>query len=224
MFLEIIPELYDVEGKKSYKPHMAKGLRPPTFPFGLYVNCPLTIRCKDLRELREFLKGCKKASDLDTFGKNEYWLPPDKFETVKQGDCDDFALWTWRQLMQVGYPARFVAGYYGRYEIGHCWTTFQREGKHYLAEPMMAIIQRKLPRLLILKYRPIYSVEWDGKHITFCSHRESSGRLGPARTTKLVVEWLWFWTAFFLELVPRLLVFGPRHVWRRLRQKKVRTD
>src|SRR6185312_16268596 len=127
MFLEVIPQFYDIAGRKSFRPHLKKNLPPPTFPFGRYVSRPLTVRCSNLEDVRQFLKSCKQASDQETFGKKDYWLPPDEFEISKKGDCDDFALWTWRQLLQMGYSARFVVGRFGRYGAGHAWVTFEKD-------------------------------------------------------------------------------------------------
>src|SRR5215470_9145279 len=91
MFLEIIPDLYDFKGRQSYKPHLKKGMAPPTYPFGRYVSAPLTIHCKDFQDLRSFLNKCRRMEDIDAFGKKDYWSPPDEFEKNMRGDCDDFA-------------------------------------------------------------------------------------------------------------------------------------
>jgi len=122
--------------------------------------------------------------------------------------------------MEMGYRTRFVAGRYGRYGYGHCWVTFCRNGKEYLAEPMLAFIRRDLPSLQILKYHPIYSVEWDGSRVSFYSHQEDRSRLTLRRTLARVAPWLWFWTIFWVKNVPRLAISGPRYLWRRIRRKR----
>ncbi len=188
MFLEIIPDAYDVTGHKSYQPHLKKGIPPPTFPFGRYVSKPPTIHCKNLQEVRDFLRSCRQMSDENAFGKKDYWLPPDEFEKLKKGDCDDFALWTWRQLQQMGYPARFVAGEFGRYSAGHAWVTFEKDAKHYIADATRSSLGIRLPRLQVFKYRPIYSVEWNGSNIVFYSHRKQELQLRLARILRLIPE------------------------------------
>jgi len=62
---------------------------------GRYVSQPLTIKCGTIAGVREFLIGCKYVSDKELFGKDDYRQPPEEFEKRKQGDCEDFALWTW---------------------------------------------------------------------------------------------------------------------------------
>jgi hypothetical protein len=163
MFLEIIPDLYDAIRRRSFEPHLKRKLPPPTFPFGRYVDRPLTIHCSSLQEVRAFLLGCRQASDQETFGKDDYWLPPDEFEKLRQGDCDDFALWTWRQLMQMGYKARFVVGGLRAYRPTHAWVTFKLGDKNYIADGTRAALGKWLPRIQNLKYHPIYSVEWNGR-------------------------------------------------------------
>jgi predicted transglutaminase-like cysteine proteinase len=74
--------------------------------------------------VRSFLASCQYISDREQFGKDDYWQPPDEFEKRKKGDCEDFALWTWRQLLNLGYDARFVVGSSGRYGDGHAWVEY----------------------------------------------------------------------------------------------------
>lgn len=120
MIAEIIPEAYDAIGKQVSQPfHHRRGLHS-TFPMGRYFSRPLTVRCKSLEEMRTFLCGCRGVSDEKLFGKSDYWQPPDEFEKRKAGDCEDFSLGTWRQLLDMGYDARIVFGS-GRYGIGHAW-------------------------------------------------------------------------------------------------------
>src|SRR5206468_7879395 len=84
--------------------------------------------------------------------------PPEHFEKTKSGDCDDFALWTWRQLLSMGYDARFVVGRHGHPGPGHAWVTFLKEGKHYLVEPLFQYVGDTFPRLSTIFYHPKFSV------------------------------------------------------------------
>jgi hypothetical protein len=52
-----------------------------------------------MADVRNFLVGCTYVSDTELFGKRDYWQPPEDFEKRRKGDCEDFALWTWRQLL-----------------------------------------------------------------------------------------------------------------------------
>jgi len=57
MIGEIIPEIYDIEGKPTGTPvtRKRKKLFHGTFPMGRYVSQPLSQQCKDFKELRSFL-------------------------------------------------------------------------------------------------------------------------------------------------------------------------
>src|SRR5579862_325985 len=135
MIAEIIPEIYDARGRQVSQPFLKHKGPHPTFPMGRYVSQPLTIRCETLEDVRQFLRNCRGVSDKELFGKEEYWQPPEEFERRKAGDCEDFSLWTWRQLLSMGFDVRIVFGRHGRYGIGHAWVMFFQEGTCYLLEP-----------------------------------------------------------------------------------------
>ena len=193
MITEILPEAYDFQGKQTFRPKKKRyGRFSPTFPMGRYVSQPLTVECRTLDDIRDFLKKCRFISDKDQFGKDDYWMPPEEFEERRKGDCDDFALWTWRQLIAIGKTdARFVAGAAGRYGGGHAWTTFQDGGKAYLLEataPRLA----KLPRLETARYIPGISVTWDGEQVRYFEHERRTYRPAFAEALPLFGEWLLF--------------------------------
>jgi len=214
MIAEIIPEAYDAVGKKVFRPFDRRRGPHPSFPMGRYVSQPLSIRCQNLTDVRSFLLQCKGVSDEEQFGKPEYWQPPDQFEHSKKGDCDDFALWTWRQLLSMGYDARFIGGKKGRYGIGHAWVEYFRDNKWFLLDPTLRLIGERLPRLSTLAYRPELSVVWDGEKLSYYAHKTPQYHLGFKRFLSLAPEWLvlwgWFWIRNFWKL--------PRLFWRLLRR------
>lgn len=135
MIAEVILEAYDADGHQVSQPfHGRRGLHS-TFPMGRYVSQPLSVQCSTLEDVRRFLCGCRAVSDEELFGKRDYWQPPDEFEKRKAGDCEDFSLWTWRQLSAMGFDTRVVFGKHGRYGIGHAWVEFFEDGKCFLVEP-----------------------------------------------------------------------------------------
>ena len=98
MIAEVIPNFYDFEGRRVFQP---KKKRYPWFegrPMGSFLSQPLKVVCRDIDEVRSFLRTCRYASDQEQFGVKDHWMPPEEFERARRGDCDDFALWTWRQL------------------------------------------------------------------------------------------------------------------------------
>jgi hypothetical protein len=211
---ETIPDAYDSTGRQVSQPFLRRKGPHPTFPMGRYVSHSLSVKCKTIDEVRQFLRGCEYVSDKELFDKEEYWQPPEEFEQRKKGDCEDFALWTWRQLLQLEYDARFVGGSCGRYGAGHAWAEYFQDGKCFLVEPLFRKIGGTMPRLSTLSYQPRVSVSWDGKTLRYFAHKERTSQskwrlLGP-----LVWEYLLFWSGFWLRNFYRL----PLIAWKILRQ------
>lgn len=208
LIAEILPEAYDIAGKKVFRPDLRRhsGFRP-TFPIGRFLGQPLKRPCSNLDEMRKFLNRCKYVSDEKQFRKKDYWQPPEQFEETKRGDCDDFALWAWRQLLQMKYDARFVVGTSGRYGEGHAWVTFDKDGKSFLLEPLISGVGLRLPRLSIIRYRPEFSVSWDGEKISYYEHEQRKFDGSFVQIVSLCLEWLFFWIRFWLK-VPVMIAKG----------------
>jgi len=218
MIAEIIPEVYDAAGKQVSQPFLHRKGPHPTFPMGRYVSQPLTIQCNTMGELRSFLVGCKYVSDKQLFGKEEYWQPPEEFENRRKGDCEDFALWTWRQLLGMGYDARFIGGSSGRYGAGHAWVEYVQEGKWYLLEPQRARVGESMPRLSTFNYQPKVSVSWDGKTLRYFAHKKPNSKVAWRVLTPLIWEYLRFWSWFWVRNSYRI----PLIPWNILRRSLFR--
>lgn len=217
MIAEIMPEAYDVEGRKVFRPDARRhsGFKP-TFPAGRFLSQPLKHWCSDFADLRRFLSTCRYVSDKEQFGKNDYWQPPEEFEESRKGDCDDFALWTWRQLLHMNYQTRFVTGTSGRYGRGHAWVTFEKDGKWFLLEPLAWLGGLALPRLSIVRYKPKFSMAWDGKTISYYEHEDKRFSPSLSQMVPMVGEWAIYWFSFWLRILPRL---GRGMVFKLLRVK-----
>ena len=200
MIAEIIPGAYDVCGKRIPRPRKQHGFTQR--PMGAFLSQPLKVACRDLDEIRAFLVTCQYVSDSDQFGVLDHWMLPQEFEQIRKGDCEDFALWAWRQLLTLGYEARFVTGSAGRYGAGHAWLTFCAEGKTYLMEPQAAILGKSFPRLDTMRYKPAVSVEADGVTVRFYEH--TTPKLEP--DVRVLAPLVWEWLAYRarrLFLIPR---------------------
>jgi hypothetical protein len=218
MIAEIIPGAYDAEGHPVARPFdRRRGIRP-TLPMGRYVSQPLAVKCNTVDDLRRFRRGCRAVSDEKLFGKREYWQPPEEFERRKAGDCEDFSLWTWRQLMAMGHDTRFVVGEHGRYRTGHAWVMFFKDGKCFLVEPQRRYLGVRMPRLSTLSYKPEFSVAWDGEDLRYYAHKPRETRPPWALLLGLVPEWLGIWGWFWLKVVLRAPYVIPRNIWRRARK------
>jgi hypothetical protein len=220
MIAEVFPEAYDAEGRPTFRPDQRRRRRfPSSFPIGRYISQPLSVACKNLEDLRTFLRKCRYVSDEKQFGLPDFWMPPEEFERSRKGDCEDFALYAWRQLQSLGFRTRFVGGKNGRYGDGHAWVTFERDGKVFLLEPQASSFGPRLPRLSTLGYKPDVSVEWDGKKAHFYFHKEREFALPARQMPSLVVEWVYFYARLILiaaYLIPvGLLKLG----FRKLREK-----
>jgi hypothetical protein len=181
---------------------------------GRYVSQPLSVKCNTIQEVRQFLRGCEYVSDQDLFEKEDYWQPPEEFEQRKQDDCEDFALWTWRQLLAMGYDARFIGGSCGRYRQGHAWVEYFQDGKCFLVEPLFRKISITMPRLSTLRYAPKLSVSWDGKTLRYFAHKDRESQPGWQLLAPLVREYLLFWSGYWLKNFYRL----PQIAWNILRR------
>ena len=181
---------------------------------GLFGSQPLDVVCRDMEEIRAFLLTCRYVSDREQFGVEDHWMPPKHFEQTRRGDCDDFALWTWRQLLNLGYSARFVAGVAGRYGAGHAWVTFRAHDQVFIVEPLLARY-RTFPRLETLRYRPTVSVEITGSHVKFFDHAKRVHEPSFHVVGPLVLEWF----LFRLRTLSRLLLWPLVALRRYCRQK-----
>lgn len=214
MMAEIIPEVYDAVGRKVLRPDLRRKGVHPTFPMGRYVSQALAVKCQTIEDVRQFLTTCRAVSDEELFGKKDYWQPPEQFERSRKGDCEDFALWTWRQFLAMGYDARVVFGRHGRYGIGHAWVTFEKQGKCFLVEPQYRYLGHTFPRLSTLQYHPKLSVKWVGDKISFYSHGDRKSGLGLKTFVLLVPEWAIAWAYYSLLLILRL----PHGLWHALKR------
>ena len=217
MIAELYPDYYDVSGRRVLNPGAPArraGFRP-TAPMGSYLTVPLETNCKDFGEMRQFLSTCKWR-DMREVQRRDYWQPPHEFERSKTGDCVDFGLWAWRQVLGMGYPARFVGGKSGKYGEGHAWITFEKDGKHFLLEPQMRIIGPRMPRISTLRYHPKVSVAWDGKKIQYFEHEDRNAEPPLRRVPGLVAEWLTIWTFFWIRFSYRFPLATVRRIGAKL--------
>jgi hypothetical protein len=206
MISEVFCKAYDGTGRRLFRLNKHRhGSFSPNFPMRRHVSQPLTVTCNDLEEVRRFLQSCRYVSDEAQFGRDDYWIPPDEFERRRTGDCDDFALWTWRQLMSLGYSARFVCGSSGRYGEGHAWVTFQRDGRTFLMEPLAAPLGPTFPRLSTLRYEPRVSVTWDGEALKYFEHVQAGAQMSFVDVASHIPEWIGFWVRLHLMVCVSLL-------------------
>src|SRR5262249_30023259 len=76
------------------------------------------------------------------FNESDFWQHPLTFEHLRKGDCEDHALWAWRKLVELGYPAELFVGQW----IGaggnddddtHAWVVFEQNETRFLLEAVI---------------------------------------------------------------------------------------
>jgi hypothetical protein len=100
--------------------------------FSEYLEGPSRVRLNSVAEVCEWLRGCEAIDDQALFCQADFWQHPVTFEQLRRGDCEDHSLWAWRQLLQLGLQARFVAGLWR--DVPHTWVLFDNHGAEWLIE------------------------------------------------------------------------------------------
>ncbi len=144
-FLLLLNEMYAIvptENKRvSAIPYQQFG-SGSNRPFSAYFEQECNVQVENVQDIEKWLKGCVYQTDSEQFGKEDHWLHPVEFGKSRQGDCEDHALWAWRQLVNLGIKAEFVTGYYNGEGVNnkttpplyHAWVTFWQNGRPYLME------------------------------------------------------------------------------------------
>src|ERR687883_159994 len=94
-----------------------------------YFEGESAVAVATLDDVQAWLAGCEYASDPDLFQERDFWQHPRTFEHMRKGDCEDFALWAWRKLVELGHDADLVVGRRvppSRPGARHAWVVLRR--------------------------------------------------------------------------------------------------
>ncbi len=134
--------------------------------FDWYLEGQCLETFDSLTELTSWLCRCTYARDPDLFHEPDFWQHPVTFEQLRTGDCEDFALWTWRKLLEMGYEAEFVAGRClddtGKLR-GHAWVLFRTQQDCFLFDPVVPDPARMIVPLASVKQVYLPEVSVDGR-------------------------------------------------------------
>jgi hypothetical protein len=128
--------------------------------FGWYFEGVSTVRAVSPEEIQRWLCGCRYVPDVELFHEPDFWQHPCTLERLRQGDCEDFALWAWRKLVDTGVEAEFIVGrsafdpVSGRAETlfaRHAWVLFPRAGTTWLLEPTARTVKKGLQPLDVVR-------------------------------------------------------------------------
>lgn len=106
-------------------------------PFPWYFEGESRVQVASVEDVCDWLLGCTYVSDDDLFHESDYWQHPSTFERIRQGDCEDYALWAWRKLVELGLEAELMSGIWqpaGDTAEGHVWVRFRHQGRDYILE------------------------------------------------------------------------------------------
>ena len=93
-----------------------------------------------LDDVIDWLAGCRYETDTTLFHETDYWQHPRTFEQLRRGDCEDFALWAWRKMIELRIDAELVIGRRvppGSENSRHAWIIFRHAGDEFLFEPVI---------------------------------------------------------------------------------------
>jgi hypothetical protein len=143
--------------------------------FRWYLEGETAQAPSSLEEIMEWLGGCEYESDEAMFAEPDFWQHPRTFEHLRRGDCEDFALWAWRNLLRLGYDADLVVGRClppARKGSRHAWIVFRRDGKTFLYEPSQRARQDAIRPLEEVRdrYIPEFGVGRDARPFAYSGY------------------------------------------------------
>lgn len=134
--------------------------------FSWYFEGVSGVTVTTVEEMQRWLLECRYARDPELFLESDFWQHPCTFETLRMGDCEDFALWAWRKLVELRYDAELVAGHLYTSDqalVGHTWVIFGQNGNRYVFDPVIRDSRRMIRPLdqVMHLYAPEVSVDGD---------------------------------------------------------------
>jgi len=163
-------------------------------PFAKYFEGPSSVPVRSIDDIVAWLQTCEYITDVELFHKPDVWQHPGTFETLRRGDCEDFALWAWRKLAEIGIDAELFVGRVicddgAELNRQHAWIVYRVGGTDFLFEPADRTLSRMIRPLAdaMGDYVPHFAVNhrFDTAAFVGCawgSHRRSVPWHDPART------------------------------------------
>jgi hypothetical protein len=111
--------------------------RGSTHDFGWYLEGESQVEAPSIDAVCEWLLGCEYVGDPELFHEPDFWQHPRTFERLRQGDCEDHALWAWRKLLELGVDAELFCGRWNVEERdagSHAWVVFRDESGEFVLE------------------------------------------------------------------------------------------
>jgi hypothetical protein len=134
--------------------------------FGWYLEGESRVAVASVDEVQDWLLGCQYLRDPDLFHEADFWQHPLTFEHLRKGDCEDFSLWAWRKLVEMGYDAELVAGrclHAGEPACCHTWILFRNDDRSFLFDPVVRERTRMICALDEVRAAYLPEVSVDGR-------------------------------------------------------------
>jgi predicted transglutaminase-like cysteine proteinase len=134
--------------------------------FARYFDGESRVPVTSIDDIVQWLSTCEYVSDAEQFHEPDVWQPPCAFERRQRGDCEDFALWAWRKLSEIGLEAEFYVGRVICTSLPeltrqHAWVVYRTQTEDVLFEPAARDRQRMIRPLSVVKdaYVPHFAVD-----------------------------------------------------------------
>ena len=157
-------------------------------PFAEYFEGESCVPVRSIADIVAFLQTCEYVSDSELFHKPDFWQHPSAFEKLRRGDCEDFALWAWRKLAELGIDAEFCVGRVicdDQPEIDrqHAWVVYRVNGSEFLFEPAARTPSRMIRPLAdaMDAYVPYFAANRRFDTNAFVGCASDSDRIGLSR-------------------------------------------
>jgi hypothetical protein len=181
-------------GRESPWERLAMPVPPSAFgpgserPFAQYFEGESSVPVTSIQDIVAWLQSCEYVSDTELFQKRDFWQHPRAFEGLRRGDCEDFALWAWRKLGELGIDADFCVGrvvstVQPDIDYQHAWVVYRIDGTAFLLEPAARTPARTI-RLLadaMGQYVPHFAVNHRFETHAFVGCADESRRTGGNR-------------------------------------------
>lgn len=161
-------------------------------PFAEYFEGESSVRVGSIDDIVGWLQTCEYVTDVALFQERDFWQHPRTFERLKRGDCEDFALWAWRKLAELGIEAELCVGRVicdDRPEVDrqHAWVVYSVNGTAFLFEPAARTSSRMIRPLAdaMDEYVPHFAVNhrFDTNAFVGCASDSQRGSLSPGDPT-----------------------------------------
>jgi hypothetical protein len=134
-------------------------------PFAEYLEGESCVQVRSIDDIVAFLQTCEYVTDNELFHIPDFWQHPSAFEKLRRGDCEDFALWAWRKLAELGIDAEFCVGRVicddqPDVDLEHAWVVYCVNGTEFLFEPAARTPSRMIRPLAdaMARYVPHFAV------------------------------------------------------------------